>query len=194
MRLGCRGLCTPCCGSTRRRVFVVEATDGGGVAFYAITGVSSKEGELTPPFARLRTTHQLVSPQRIHAEDDTNSLELIKGKRGWRRRVQLIALSQFRRYGVRCGCCGSCRKQGWMWAAKRHVSPAWVVVERERDCGRRNNMFRRLSKGPVVTKNEFGVLQNRNCGKCRHFDTFRDALRGSPLSFSYLSTSTHIPR
>ena len=72
-------------------VFVVEVTDGGGVAFYANTGVSSKEGELTPPFARLRTTHQLVSPQHIHAEDDTNSRKLIKGKRGWRRRVQLIS-------------------------------------------------------------------------------------------------------
>ena len=46
-----------------------------------------------------------------------------------------------------------------MWAAKRHVSPAWVVVGRERRFGRRNNMFRRLSKGPVVTKNEFGCCK-----------------------------------
>jgi len=43
-----------------------------------------------------------------------------------------------------------------MWAAKRHVSPAWVVVGRERGCGHRNVSSRRLSKVPVVTKNEFG--------------------------------------
>ena len=44
VRLGCRCLCTPCCGSTRRRVFVVETADGGSVAFYATAGVSSKRG------------------------------------------------------------------------------------------------------------------------------------------------------
>ena len=38
------------------------AADGGGVAFYATAGVSSKGGALTPPFARLRTTHQFVPP------------------------------------------------------------------------------------------------------------------------------------
>jgi len=97
VRLGCRCLCTPCCGSTRRRVFVVEATDGGCAAFYATAGVSSKGGVLTPPFAHLQTTHQLVSPQRIHAEDDTNSsnLMIMQGKRGWRRCVRPIAWSQF---------------------------------------------------------------------------------------------------
>ena len=94
--------------------FIVEATDGGGVAFYATAGVSSKGGELTPPPARLETTHQFVSPQRIHAEDDKNSCKLIKGKRGRRWCVRLIAPSQFRRYGVRCGCRGNCRKRGWM--------------------------------------------------------------------------------
>ena len=62
VRLGCRCLCTPCCGSTRRRVFVVETADGGSVALYATAGVSSKGGVLTPPFACLRTTHQFVSP------------------------------------------------------------------------------------------------------------------------------------
>jgi len=114
-------------------------------------------GELTPPFARLRTTHQLVSPQRIHAEDDdTNSHKLIKAKPGWRRCVRPTARSQFRRYGIRCRCRSSCRKQGCMWAAKRLVSPAWVVVGMETGCGRRNDTFRRLSKVPVVTKNEFG--------------------------------------
>jgi hypothetical protein len=42
-----------------------------------------------------------------------------------------------------------------MWEAKRHVLQAWVVVGRGRGCGRRNHMFRRLSKVPVVTKYEF---------------------------------------
>ena len=48
---------------------------------------------------------------------------------------------------------------GWMWAAKRHVSLAWVVVGRERGCGRRNASLRRLSNVPVVTKNEFGSCE-----------------------------------
>ena len=43
-----------------------------------------------------------------------------------------------------------------MWAAKRHVSPAGVVVGRERGCGRRNHMFRRLLKVLVIAKNELG--------------------------------------
>ena len=95
-----------------------------------------------------------------------------------------------------------------MWAAKRHVSLAWVVVRRERRCGRRNNMFPWLSKGPVVvvTKNEFG---------CCKIEIVEDVAiltpsvthlvglphQGSPLSFSYPSTSApllrnlaHIPR
>ena len=38
-------------------MFVVEATDGGSVAFCATAGVSSKGGVLIPPFARLRTAH-----------------------------------------------------------------------------------------------------------------------------------------
>ena len=46
-----------------------------------------------------------------------------------------------------------------MWAAKRQVSLAWVVVGKERGCRRQNNMLRRLSKGPVVTKNEFGCCK-----------------------------------
>jgi hypothetical protein len=74
-------------------VFVVVATDGGGVEFYATAGVSNKGGVVTPPFARLRTTYQLVSPQRIHAEDDTNSHKLIQDKRGLRRYVRPIARS-----------------------------------------------------------------------------------------------------
>ena len=43
-----------------------------------------------------------------------------------------------------------------MWAAKHVVSPAWVVGVRESGCGRRSDIFRRLSKAPVLTKNEFG--------------------------------------
>jgi len=31
--------------------------------------------------------------------------------------------------------------QGRMWAAKRHGSPAWVVVGKESGCERRNHMF-----------------------------------------------------
>ena len=139
----------------RTRVFVIEATDGGGVAFYTTAGVSSKGGVLTPPFARLQTTHQFVSPHHIHAEDDTTSRKVIQGKRGSRRCVRPIVQSQFRWYGVRCGCRGSCRERGWMWGAKHVVSLAWVVVGRERGCGRQNHMFRWLSKVPVVTKNEF---------------------------------------
>ena len=42
--------------------FIVEVTNSGGVTFYATAGVSSKGGVLTPPFARLRTTHQFVFP------------------------------------------------------------------------------------------------------------------------------------
>ena len=92
-----------------------------------------------------------------------------------------------------------------MWAAKQHVSPAWVVVGRERGCGCRNNMFRRLLKGPVVTKNEFG---------CCKIEIVEDVIltpsvthlvalphQGTSLSFSYPSTSApllrnlvHIPR
>ena len=205
MRLGCRCLCTPCCSSTRRRVFVVEATDGGGVAFYATAGVSSKGGVLTPPLARLRTTHQLY-PQRIHAEDDTNSRKLIQGKRGLRRYVRTIARSQFRRHGVRCGCCGNCHKRGWMWAAKRLVSPALVIVGRERGCGRRNHMFRWLLKVPVVTKNEFrsreieiaeGIVVSTP--SATHLTGLPH--HGSPLQFSYppisapfLQNVAHIPR
>jgi len=44
------------------------------------------------------------------------------------------------------------RKGGWMWAAKHVVSPAWVVGVRESGCGRRSDIFRRLSKAPVLTK------------------------------------------
>ena len=187
-------------------MFVVEATDGRCVAFYATPGVSSKGVGLTPPFARLRTTRQLVSPQRIHAEDDTNSRKLIQGKRGWRRCVQSIARLQFRRYGVKCGCRGSCHKQGWMWAAKRHVSPALVVVGRERGCGRRNHMFRRLSKVPVATKNEFGGCEIEiveGVVISTPSETHLTGLphHGSPLPFSYPPTSApllknaaHIPR
>ena len=74
-------------------MFIAVAMDGDGVAFYATAGVSSKGGVLIPPFTRPRTTHQLVSPQRIHAEDDTNSHKLIQNKRCLRRYVQPIARS-----------------------------------------------------------------------------------------------------
>ena len=47
-----------------------------------------------------------------------------------------------------------CRQRNDMF--QRHVSPAWVGAGRERGCGCRNHTFRRLSKVPVVTKNEFG--------------------------------------
>ena len=52
--------------------FVEQATDGGGVAFYASAWVSSEGGGF-------------VSPQRIHAEDDTNSGNIMKAKRGRKR-------------------------------------------------------------------------------------------------------------
>ena len=80
VRLGCHCLCTPCHGSTRRRVLRRRGNGWGGVALYATAGVSTKGGELTPPFAPPQTTHQLVSPHRIHAEDDANSRKHIKGK------------------------------------------------------------------------------------------------------------------
>jgi len=174
--------------------FIAEATDGGGVALYPTAGVSRKGRELTPPLAHLETTHQLVSPQRIHTEDDTNSRKLIKGKLGWRRCVRLIAPSQFRRYGVRCGCRGSCHKRGWMWAAKPHVSWAWVVVGRERGCGHRNHMFQRLSKVPIVRKNEFGGCEIEiakgvviSTPPATHLIGLPH--QGSPLSFLCPSTS-----
>ena len=62
-----------------------------GVAFYATAGVSSKGGVLTPPFAHMRNTHQLVSPQRMHAEDDTSSHKLIQDKRGLQRCVLRVS-------------------------------------------------------------------------------------------------------
>jgi len=43
-----------------------------------------------------------------------------------------------------------------MWAAKRLVSPALVIVGRERECGHQNHIFQWLLKVTVVTKNEFG--------------------------------------
>jgi hypothetical protein len=93
-----------------------------------------------------------------------------------------------------------------MWAAKRHISPAWVVVGKERGSEHRKDTFRRLSKGPVVTKNEFG------CSKIEIVEgvvvstpspTHLTGLpyHGSPLAFSYPPTSAplvqnvaHIPR
>ena len=60
--LGCWCLCTPCCGSIWRWVFIIETVDGGSVALYATAGVSSKGGVLTPLFTHLRTTHQFISP------------------------------------------------------------------------------------------------------------------------------------
>ena len=63
--LECHCLCMQCCGSTWRRVFVVETADGGGVVFYTTIRVSSNGGVLTPPFACLRTTHQFVSPVQM---------------------------------------------------------------------------------------------------------------------------------
>jgi hypothetical protein len=56
VRLGSRCLCTPCCGSTRRWVFVVEETDGGGVAFYA-TAAYSRQAR----FAAVRSTNLTVA-------------------------------------------------------------------------------------------------------------------------------------
>jgi len=46
-----------------------------------------------------------------------------------------------------------------MWATKRHVWLALVVVGRESASGRQNNMLRRISKAPVLTKNEFRVCE-----------------------------------
>jgi len=125
-------------------VFVVVAMDGDSVAFYATAGVSSKGGVLTPPFTRLRTTHQLVSPQRIHAEDDTNSHKLIQEKRGLRRYVRPIARSistvqrkvrvlwELSKARMDVGGettyfagLGGCREGEGKWASKIHVSMAF---------------------------------------------------------------------
>ena len=46
-----------------------------------------------------------------------------------------------------------------MWAAQRHISPAYVVVGKERGSGHRKDKFRRLSKGPVVTKMGLSVAK-----------------------------------
>ena len=101
----------------------------------------------------------------------------------------------------RCGCCGSCPKRGWIWAAKPKFSPALVIVERERECGRRNHTFRRLSKVPVVIEYEFTGCEIEIAEGCRHFDALPDAPDGSPLLFSFPPTSAlflqnvaHIPR
>jgi len=48
----------------------------------------------------------------------------------------------------RYGCHGGRRKGGWICAEKRHVSPALVVIGRESGSGR-------ISKGPVLTKDEY---------------------------------------
>jgi hypothetical protein len=144
--------------------------------------------------------------QRIHAEDETNSRKPIKGKRGWRRCLRPIVQSKLRQYGVWCGCRGSCRKRGWMWAAKRLVSPAWVVVGRERGCGRRNDKFQRLSEVPIVTEYELRGCESEMTGGVvisTPSPTHLTGLphNGSPLQFSYPSTSipllqnlAHIPR
>jgi hypothetical protein len=131
--------------------------------------------------------------------------EPIKGKRGWRRCLRPIVRSKFRQYGVWCGCRGSCRKRGWMWAAKRLVSPAWVVVGRERGSGCRNDMFQWLSKAPVVTKYELRCCESEAGGivistpSPMHLTGLPH--KGSLLQFSYPSTSipllqdvAHIPR
>jgi hypothetical protein len=128
------------------------------------------------------------------AEHDTNSRKLNQGKQGLRRCVRPIAPSQFRRYGVRCGCRGSCRNRGWMWVAKRHVSLAWVVVGRERGSGCQNHMFRRLSKVATVTKNEFVCCKIEivegiviSTPSATHLTGL--LYHGSPLAFSYPCTS-----
>ena len=124
---------------------------------------------------------------------------ITQGRRGWERYVQPIAWSNVR---GRCRCRGS----WWIWAAKPIFSPALVIVERERECGRRNHMFRRLSKVPVVIKYEFTGCEIEIAEGCRHFDALPDAPDGSPLSrvpllFSFPPTSApflqnvaHIPR
>ena len=93
-----------------------------------------------------------------------------------------------------------------MWAAKRHGSPAWVVVGRESGCERRNHMFRRLSKAPMVTKIEFGGWEIELAEGVEVTTPSTTHLMGlphhrSPLAFSYLPTFApilqnvaHIPR
>ena len=185
-------------------MFVVVATDGGGVAFYATAGVSSKGGVLTPPFAPLRTTHQLVSP--VYTPRMTRTPTNLFKTSGVGGGMCDQSHGQFRRYGMRCGCCASSRKRGWMWAAKRHISPAWVVVGKEMGSGRRNDTFRRLLKGPVVTKNEFvcskiEIVEGVVVSTPSPMHLTGLPHHGSPLVFSYPPTSApllrnlaHIPR
>ena len=86
---------------------------------------------------------------------------------------------------------------------RRLVSPAGVVVRRERGCGRRNHMFRQISKVPVVTKNEFGgheieIAEGVVISTPSATHLLGLPYHGSPLSFSYPPTSApilaHIPR
>ena len=59
-----------------------------------------------------------------------------------------------------------------MWAAKRHVSLASVVVGRESACGRQNNILRRVSKAPVLTKNVFSVCELEIAGGVGEVSSF----------------------
>ena len=115
----------------------------------------------------------------------------------------MVSISTVR---CRCGCRGGCRKRRWMWAANRHVSLACVVVVRESGSGRRNHMFRCLSKRLYSQKNEFGgckieipedvVISTPSA--THHVGLLH---QGPSLAFSYPSASTpplrnvaHIPR
>jgi len=170
-------------------------TDRSCIVFYTPAGVSGEGG-----LSKARISW------RIHAEDDRNSRNPIKGKRGWRRCLRPIVQSKFRQYGVWCGCRDSCRKQGWMCAAKRLVSPARVVVGRERGFGRRNDIFQRLLKVPVVTKYQLRGCESEMTGGVVILTPSPAHLtglphQGSPLEFSYPSTFipllqnvAHIPR
>ena len=76
----------------------------------------------------------------------------------------------------------------------------------ERGCGRRKHMFRRLSKVPIVTKNEFGgreigITEGVVISTPSATHLLGLPYHGSPLSFSHPPTSApllqnvaHIPR
>jgi hypothetical protein len=86
-----------------------------------------------------------------------------------------------------------------MWAAKRHVSPALVVIGKENRCGLRNDKFPWLSKGPVLAKGEFWGLEIEITGGVVISTPSATHLPGLPhqwtsLAFSYPVTSAPLLR
>ena len=98
------------------------------------------------------------------------------------------------------------RGRWWNDMFQQQVSPAWVVVRRERGCGHQNHMFQQLSKVPVVTKNEFDghkieIAENVVLSTPSTIHLLGLPYQGSSLSFSHPPTSAlflqniaHIPQ